>query len=366
MINKIISKLFFAVIAILLSGIIYGQNKPGKMDDLLNQYNKQGQFNGTVLVAENGKVILEKGYGYANVEWQIPNGPDTKFRVGSIGKQFIAMAIMKLVEEGKVRLDNKISEYLPEFRKDIANRVTVHQLLTHSSGIPWSINYNRFVRDTCSLDETMKRVCSGDLEFEPGTKYKYSSSGFFTAMAVAEKASGIKFSDYLREKVLAPAGMNNTFFESPGMVITKLANGYRKVKDGYDNVSFFNPYNWAVYSSILTTAKDLFLWDQSLYGNRVISNGYRDIIFNKHIKTTSTDPAFIEHYGYGWLIREYPDKSMKNVIRHSGGDIGFSAVIIRYIDNNNTIILLANTNTNVNKIALNLENILYDKPYKIE
>src|SRR5690242_632638 len=112
------------------------QDKAAKIDELMKTYNSYKQFNGAVLVAENGKVIFKKGYGMANMEWNIPIETDTKFRLGSITKQFTSMLIMQLVQEGKIKLDGKLTDYLTDYRKDTGDRITIHQLLNHTSGIP--------------------------------------------------------------------------------------------------------------------------------------------------------------------------------------------------------------------------------------
>ena len=132
------TKFFFVffVTVLLAQTSIFAQNKAAKIDQLMKQYSVYGQFNGSVLVAENGRVIYKKGLGYANMEWNIPNRPDTKHRLGSITKQFTSTLILQLVEQGKVKLDGKLSDYLPDYRKDTGSKITIHQLLNHTSGIP--------------------------------------------------------------------------------------------------------------------------------------------------------------------------------------------------------------------------------------
>ena len=115
---------------------IFAQDKASKIDEYITKVAENNQFNGSVLVAENGNVIIKKGYGFANMDWRIPNTSDTKFRIGSITKQFVAMQIMQLVEEGKIELDGKLTDYLPEYRQDTGQKITIHHLLTHTSGIP--------------------------------------------------------------------------------------------------------------------------------------------------------------------------------------------------------------------------------------
>ena len=145
-----LSKAFSTLIIFCLL-IVYhnslAQTKSQKIDALLSQFHEYGQFNGSALVAENGKVIFKKGFGMANMEWDIPNKPDTKFRVGSITKQFTAMLVMQLVEKGALRLDGKITDYLPDYPKSMGDRVTIHHLLTHTSGIPGYTEFPNFFRD---------------------------------------------------------------------------------------------------------------------------------------------------------------------------------------------------------------------------
>ncbi len=135
------------------------------------------QFNGSVLVAENGKVIYKKGLGLANMEWNIPNEPDTKFRLGSITKQFTSMLVLQLVEQGRLKLDGKVTDYLPDYRKDTGEKVTIHHLLTHTSGVPNYTAQPRFFEDVSrnpfTVEDFIRKYASGDLEFEPGSKFNY-------------------------------------------------------------------------------------------------------------------------------------------------------------------------------------------------
>src|ERR1043165_6897021 len=175
--------LAFLVITLITVSTAIAQDKVQKIDELLKMYFYYGQLNGSVLVAEQGKVIYKKGFGMANMEWEIPNQPDTKFRVGSVTKQFTATLILQLVEEGKIKLDGKLSDYLPDYRKDTGDKVTIHQLLNHTSGIPSYTGLPGFIRDVSrnpyTVDEFVKKFASNDLEFEPGSKFSYNNSGYF-------------------------------------------------------------------------------------------------------------------------------------------------------------------------------------------
>src|SRR5688500_14845052 len=164
-----IARLFaLFIVAFLTATNAFAQQSVQKIDGLLKQYNEYGQFNGSVLVAENGKVIYEKGFGSANMEWAIPNQPDTKFRIGSITKQFTATLILQLVDEGKIKLDANLSDYLPDYRKDTGSKVTIHQLLNHTSGIPSYASSPTFFaessRQPYRVADFVKKFASGDLE----------------------------------------------------------------------------------------------------------------------------------------------------------------------------------------------------------
>ena len=187
--KRLILSLFTLVI--LLPFTAFGQI-PQKIEKLLNSYEKNGQLNGTVLVAKNDQIIYQKGHGFANMEWDIRNSPDTRFRIGSVTKQMTALMTLQLVQEGKLKLDGKITDYLPDYRKDTGDKVTIHQLLNHTSGIP-SYTSDEFlqkhVRKSFEPKSFVKRFASGDFEFKPGSKYEYNNSGYFILGVIIEESN---------------------------------------------------------------------------------------------------------------------------------------------------------------------------------
>src|ERR1051326_7666222 len=189
-------------------------DKAAKIDKFVSVYSDYGLFSGTVLVSEHDRVIFKKGYGLANREWNIPNTPDVKFRIGSITKQFTSMLVMQQVAKGTIKLDGHIPDYLPYYRKDTGNKVTIHQLLNHTSGIPSYTDYPKFFSDESrnpySPDEFIKKFCSGDLSFEPGSKFHYNNSGYFLLGAILEHVTGMRYEALLRQNILKPLGMNDT------------------------------------------------------------------------------------------------------------------------------------------------------------
>ena len=347
---------------IILHAPAFAQNKARQIDELLSLYHKYQQFNGSALVAENGKVIFKKGFGLANMEWNIPNQPDTKFRLGSITKQFTATLILQLVEQGKVKLDGRVSDYLPDYRKDTGAKMTIHHLLSHTSGVP---NYTaapgffeKVSRNPFKVDDFVKQYASGDLEFEPGAKFNYSNSGYFLLGAIIEKVTGKPYEQVLKENVLDPVGMKNTGYDHYGTILSKRATGYVKTPDGYQNAPYLDMSIPYAAGSLYSTVEDLFLWDQALYGDRVLSAASKELMFKPNL----------ENYGYGFGIRKAtlgPIKIVVPVIEHNGGINGFSTSIVRLVGDKRLIVLLDNTSQGryLDGIALGITNILYDQPY---
>jgi CubicO group peptidase (beta-lactamase class C family) len=341
----------------------YANTKPTKIDELMTLYHQYGQFNGTVLVAERGKIIYKKGFGYANMEWEIPNDPGTKFRLGSITKQFTSMLIMQLVEKGKIKLDDKLFDYLPYYRKDTGEKVSIHHLLTHTSGIPSYTGLPNFFqdisRDPYPVEEFIKKYCSGDLEFEPGSKYKYNNSGYFLLGAIIEQVAGKTYEKALQENILDPLNMKNTGYDHHEPILLKRAAGYEKNYDDFVNAAYLDMSLPYAAGALYSTVEDLFLWDQALYTEKLLSNKYKQIMFT----------PFLSNYAYGWGVRKTAlegNNDSLTTISHGGGINGFNTLIVRLIDDRHLIILLNNSGgTNLSEMSQGITNILYDKPYKL-
>ena len=272
------------------------QDHAAKIQEVLALAHKYRQFNGTALVAENGKVIYKGAFGPANIEWNIPNTPDTKFRLGSITKQFTATVILQLVEQGKIKLDAKLTDYLPEYRKDTGDKVTIHHLLTHTSGIPSYTSQSGFFenvsRNPYKVDEFVKKYASGDLEFEPGSKYTYNNSGYFLLGAIIERVTGKPYEQVLKANIFDPVGMTNTGYDHHDTLIPKRASGYRKTPDGYTNAPYLDMSIPYAAGSLYSTVEDLLVWDQALYTDKLLSAQSKALMYK----------PFLDEYGYGWVI----------------------------------------------------------------
>ena len=354
--------LLCAVAALLLSQTaVLAQDHAAKIQDVLALAHKYRQFNGSALVATNGKVIYKGGFGMANMEWNIPNAPDTRFRLGSITKQFTAMLTLQLVEQGKLKLDGKVSDYLPDYRKDVGSKVTIHHLLTHTSGIPSYTSQPGFLetvsRNPYKVDEFVKKYASGDLEFEPGSKYTYNNSGYFLLGAIIERITGKPYEQVLKQNIFDPLGMKSTGYDHHDMIIPKRASGYRKTADGYTNAPYLDMSIPYAAGSLYSTVEDLYLWDQALYADKLISAQSKALMYK----------PFLQDYAYGWAVRNASFKQNDQpvqLIEHGGGINGFTTLIQRFPQEKNLIVLLDNTGTGyLGRLTEIIAKILYNQPY---
>lgn len=331
--------LILFVIALIGVSTAFAQNKAQKIDALLRAYYDYGQLNGAVLVAENGKVIYKKGFGMANMEWEIPIQTDTKFRIGSVTKQFTAALILQLVEEGKIRLDGKLTDYLPDYRKDTGERVTIHQLLNHTSGIPSYTGLPGFFqnesRNPYGVKDFVKKFASGDLEFEPGSKFSYNNSGYFLLGAIIEQVTGKPYARVLQERIFDPLGMKDTGYDTHDPLIKKRASGYQKSPDGYENAAYLDMLLPYAAGSMYSTVEDLYKWDQALYENKIVSAASKELMFKPGLS----------NYGYGFVIADRPiGKTTQKIkiIQHGGGINGFNSLFTRVVDQKSLVVILDN------------------------
>lgn len=348
-------------------GVSYGQSKNQKIDELISLYHDYGKFNGSALVADQGKVIYKKGHGMANMEWDIPNNPDTKHRLGSITKQFTAMLILQLAADGKLDLHKPISTYLPDYPKKTGEIITTHHLLTHSSGIP---NYTSFpgfmqneTRNPYSPEEFVGKFADKDLDFPPGDRFSYSNSGYFLLGVIIEKLTGKTYEQMLDENILIPLNMYDTGYDNHGEIMKKRATGYEKNGTTVENSRYLDMSIPYAAGSMYSTVEDLYKWDQALYTDKLLPKKYMELYFAPHI------PSGNLSYAYGWGVGKTAIGSSTDsmeIISHSGGINGFHTLIVRSPETKSLVVLLNNTGgTVLNQIASSIAAILHEKPYNI-
>jgi len=346
--------LFCLSLVILFSNGSSTETKRDKIDEIVNEYYKNHQFNGVVLVAEKGTIIYKKAYGYADFGWDIKNTVNTKFRIFSMSKQFTAMIIMQLVQEKKIHLHEPITSYLPYYRKDTGDKITVHHLLTHSHGIPDPPMSGMPLIVTASSESTIKQYFSENPMFEPGEKFSYSGVGGYTILgAIAERVSGKTLKNLLQERIFDPLGMINSHYYDVKTIIKRKAKDYRY--EGDQIVHRLQPYyivNSFGASCIVTTVDDLYLWDRALYTNKLLDLNFMNEYLKSHISMGENSK-----YAYGQCVSNYSKgEEDRRVYWHSGGTASY---IFRDVNKQHLILVINNIrNTKANEIAIKIHSFL--------
>ena len=307
------------------------------IDSICNFYYHKGMFNGTVLVTSEGKMVYEKGFGMANREKANPNDGQTQFLIGSTSKQFTAMLIMQLAGAGKLRLDDTVGKYIPEYAH---GAVTIDQLLTHRSGIPnYTANTNylaRIMTHSYTPDQLVYQFCSDSLEFSPGSSFYYSNSGYVILADIIEKITKKKFSDVISEQIFIPLKMNNSFFVSGGRS-DHIAIGYLNNQPEV----YFPCENVVGAGGITSTAEDLQIWSDALFQDKLLSSEKMAEYFRVRVGWKEWNAG----YGYGWMTDNGLFRISKNhmVLYHPGTEFGFYDMLVLQPDKQLTLILLNNT-----------------------
>ena len=288
----------------------------------------------SLAVVRDGKPLIVKGYGFANLEHQVPVKPETIFQSGSVGKQFTAMAVMMLVEEGKIGLDDKISKYLGEVPEAWSN-VTIRHLLTHTGGLTDYPREFDFRKDYTE-DDLLKQAKQVPTAFAPGEKWEYSNLGFVTLGIIVHKVSGKFYGDFLKERVFTPLGMTTARVISEADIVPNRAAGYVLRQGEVKNQDWVSPsLNTTADGALYLTVLDMMKWDEALTSGKLISiAGYESMWAPVKLNDGRTHP-----YGFGWGVRTV---NGKRVIEHGGAWQGFKAHISRYPDNRLTVIVFAN------------------------
>lgn len=370
-----------------LASQVCSQSLQTKIDDLVNEYVLHQRFMGSVLVAEKGEVIFAKGYGLADVEQNIPNTLNTKFMIGSITKQFTAMLITQLVESGTLRLDNTISDFIPEFPKDIGDRITIEMLLCHSSGLIFPEGIERYYHATTKeeyLQEYLKQLAEEGLRFEPGQGYGYSNAGYFILGLIIEKVTGKSYEEVLSEQILEPLGMSQTGCDRKGLVVEDMATSYAKLQDRYNTWNEeTNSYDPAIcgfgYGNLYATVGDLFKFSEALSTNRLLSEKYMAIYLKmRTVKTQVPIPGisqglvrdYFGTFGNGFVGEisyiEDPDTQEKETLYwHDGTCKLFKSNHFHYSGKDQIVIICSSCSflCEGNEMVLKIHQLLNNKPY---
>lgn len=300
------------------------------LEEWIERYEENNYLNGSLLITSNEKIILNKGFGMANWEHTVPNKCTTKFRIGSLTKGFTALAIFQLHEKGFLNISDCIGKYFADYPD--GEKITIYHCLTNTSGVPNYTSFTDFWLTSMRLPSTLKQLIDSfknlQLNFEPGSKFEYSNSGYALLTAIIEKVSGMSYADYIREKICNPLGMYNTGCDDGINVVPNLASGYsfweKPIHSAHADLSF--PLGaYGLYS----TTEDLHLWDKSLKSFQLL---------NKEL-TEKMLTSYKGSYACGWMVSEILDRKC---IHHFGDISGFYSNILRFVDEEITIIYLSN------------------------
>ena len=353
------AKLTGGVIALLLFSIgtalaqtSSDETKSPQVDAAVEAQRKAQQIPGISLaVCRDGKIVKAAGYGLANVELDVPDTPATIFQTGSVGKQFTSMAIMMLVEEGKIGLDDKVTKYIPESPR-AWKRVTIRQLLTHTSGIsdyagdegPMGKGVIDFRKDYTE-EELVKAYAKMPMDFAPGEKWSYSNTGYALLGIIIHRVTGEFYGDFLQERIFKPLGMNSTRIISEADIVPHRSSGYRLVKGELKNQEWVSPtLNTTADGALYTNVLDLAKWDAALYTTKLVKQSSLDTIWTPvRLNNGSTYP-----YGFGWDVKT---ENGQHIVAHDGAWQGFTMSIARYLDARLTVIVMTNLDDNDSKPA---------------
>jgi CubicO group peptidase (beta-lactamase class C family) len=297
---------------------------------------RNNHYSGAVLVSRDGEVLIKKGYGLADVEWQIPNKPDTRFSIASVSKQFTAVLIMKLQEEGKLRVTDRVCLYLDPCPESWSS-IRISHLLSHTSGISdftETPSFSTDLRLSHTKDEVVLMFRDKPLESVPGDKFRYSNSNYFLLGMILEKVAGKPFDDELANEVLEPLGMKDTGVIDNGSIIEKRARGYRPAADGrVVDAETMDP-SWSFGAGqMYSTVEDLKIWDDALYSDKVLPRST--------LKSMWTPVK--DDYGLGWNVPAVSHATLdRRVIYHSGSSVGFISCVSRFPEGRLLVVVLAN------------------------
>ena len=319
---------------LLLVGTCMAQDS-ARMEQVVQSYVAAKQFMGSVLVAKGDQIILSKGYGFGNLEWQIPNSPESKFRLGSITKQFTAACILMLEERGKLKVDDPINKYMAD-APAAWDKITFFHLLTHTSGIPSFTSFPDYASTEAfptTPEKLVARFRDKPLEFQPGEKWNYSNSGYILLGYLIEKITGEPYSRFVQENIFNPLGMKDSGYDSNTAIILRRDSGYTPNANGeLQNTGYINMTIPLSAGGLYSTALDLLKWEQGLFGRKLISAA--------SLQKMTT--PFKSDYAFGLAVQ---DAKGHKLIDHGGGIEGFNTELAYYPDEKLTIVVLSNQNT---------------------
>lgn len=333
-----------------------------EFDRLLSERYQPGQPGVAALVAKDGQVIYRKSFGMANLELDVPMTPDMVFRIGSITKQFTAVAILQLMEQGKLSLDDEITRFIPDYPTQ-GHKITIHHLLNHTSGIKSYTSMPKF-REVRQIDRSPMEIIDffkdQPMDFAPGERYLYNNSGYILLGYIIEKIFGQTYEEYVNEHLFKPAGMEKSLYGNDHIVLKNRAYGYQPSPGGFANSDFISMTLPYAAGSLMSNVDDLFKWNQALQSGKLLKKETLELAF-KPGKLNDGTPMT---YGYGWDMGNLQGSP---VIVHGGGINGFLTFASWLPKENVVVVLLQNvTGQDPEDLAYQMAAQTIGKPFNLK
>jgi len=319
-------------------GPVSDKDLASQIDKLLTGVYKPDGPGAAVLVKKQGKVILRKGYGLANLELDVLVEPDMIFRLGSITKQFTAVAVLMLAEEGKLGLQDEITKFLPDYPTQ-GKKITVEHLLTHTSGVKSYTDLPEWLplqRKDMTVAEIIDLAKDKPMEFAPGERWKYSNSGYILLGAIIEKVSGKTYADFLEQRIFGPLGLKSSCYDSTSRIIPRRASGYTKGNSGFENAPYLSMSQPYAAGSLASSVDDLAAWTEALLSGKLVK---REMI-ERAFASYKLKDGLETKYGYGWCISDYEGHRL---IEHGGGIHGFLSHALFFPEDQIIVVVLTNS-----------------------
>jgi CubicO group peptidase (beta-lactamase class C family) len=347
------------VVAVVTIAQLRSESREARVDRLFAPWDKPDSPGCALAVIQGGQIVYERGYGMANLEHDIPISPQTTFYVGSLSKQFTAMSVLLLVEQGKPSLDDDVHKYVPEI-PDYGHPITIRHLIHHTSGLPdFFVLWHASGRDFADFmpEEHVLGLLARQrtLNFTPGHRFEYSNSGYFLLSLIVKRVSGQSLREFAEENMFRPLGMRDTHFhDDRTMVVKNRAAGHLSTADGGFGL-FTMSFDLVGSGGLYTTVEDFFLWDQNFYQNR-LGQGGRGLIDQMYTRGTLDDGEELD-YAFGLVVEEYRGSKM---ISHGGGFIGFRAELVRFPEQHGSVAVLCNLDSiDASQLARNVADIYF-------
>jgi CubicO group peptidase (beta-lactamase class C family) len=357
----VLNKTFILLLCLFIRTSLTAQTKKETLSQIMKAYHNYNMFDGAVLVAENGSIIYKDAFGLANREWNIPNSTDTKFMIGSVSKPLTATLMLLQVQKNLVSLEKTVADYLPEFKNRPAANITIRQLLSHTSGMP---NYDimkdffpRISRQNFTREEYIKVFADSALAFAPGTRYMYSSWGYFTLGYIIEKVTEKSYEQAMKDEIFSKLQMKNSGSYFHTQIVPNRATGYDYSLGGYTSSDFRDQSNTMGTGDLYSTVEDLFKFHMAIANNTLL---------NKELTTEMLTPGMKPaRYGYGWFNQNFKYTTTDSVTAnyHLGSTDGFISFLFRIPETKSMVVILCNSYpTDFFGITKSLVKVLYNKP----